>query len=549
MFKKYLPLIIIFVIALFLRFYKLGNFRCLNWDEASFGYNAYSILKTGNDEYGVKLPLQFKSVGDYKAPLYIYLSVPVIKILGLNEFSVRFFPAFLGSLCILLIFFITKELFKKEKIAYYAAFFLAISPWHLQFTKAGADVGVGTFFTLLGIYGFIKGSKGLKFGYLLTAIGFAGSIYSYFAERLFVPLLILALLINFRKEIAKTKKNFILAILAGLLLLTPIVPSLVSSGHEEKILKTTIFGYVRTEEYINKIKKEDNSNILYFLYHTSIFENSWGALNHYLNHFSPSFLFMEGVKADPRQFIVNMGMLYLYDLPLILIGLFYMIKRKEKNRKLIIYWLLLAPIPAAITKDLFSARRSFNMVYPLLILSAYGFDILLVWMKKLSSNLRYMLYFFGFAIFCYLFSFYLLSYYVLTPPQGYAGPAGWHCGYKELVSYVNKIKEDRKVVVDTTYQGPYIFFLFYEKYNPADYQKQARLVQESSSSLGEGAGYDNYIFKSIYWPVDRGDTKTIFAGPEERLPQKDLLKGEVEILDSINFPDGKEAFKVVKTLK
>lgn len=548
MLKKYLPLIIIFTIALFLRFYKLGNFRCLNWDEASFGYNAYSILKTGRDEYGVKFPLQFKSVGDYKAPLYIYLSVPVIKILGLNEFSVRFLPALLGSLCIILIFFITKELFKKERIAYFAAFFLAISPWHIQFTKAGADVGVGTFFTLLGIYGFIKGAKGSKYGYLFTAIGFAGAIYSYFAERLFIPLLILGSLIHFRKEIAKTKKNFLIAIFAGLLLLAPIVPSLVSSGHEEKILKTTIFGYLRSEEYITQIKEEDNSNILYFLYHTSIFENSWGALNHYFNHFSPSFLFMEGVKADPRQFIVNMGMLYLFDLPFILIGLFYMVKRKEKNKNLIIYWLLLAPIPAAITKDLFSARRSFNMVYPLLILSAYGFDTLVDWVKKLSKRYQYILITFGLGVFCYLFSFYLVSYYVLTPPKGYAGPAGWHCGYKELVSYINKVKGNNKVIVDTTYQGPYIFFLFYEKYNPADYQRQARLIQESSNSLGEGAGYDNYTFKSIYWPDDRSLPNTIFAGPEERLPEKDLLDGKVEILESINFSDGKEAFKIVKTL-
>jgi len=549
MFKKYFPLIIVFIVALFLRFYRLSDFRCLNWDEASFGYNAYSILKTGKDEYGIKLPLQFKSVGDYKAPLYIYLSVPVIKILGLNEFSVRFMPALLGSLCIIVFYFITKELFNKERISLLAALFLAISPWHIQFTKAGADVGVGTFFTLLGIYGFIKGTKGLKFGYFLSAIGFVGSIYSYFAERLFVPLIAVYLLVHFRKEVIKTKKNFIIAIFLGLLLLIPIVPSLISGGHEEKILKTTIFGYQRSKEYLNRIKEEDNSKLLYFLYHTSVFENGWGALNHYFNHFSPSFLFLEGVKEDPRQFVSNMGMLYLFDLPFILIGIFYMVKKKEKHLRLILAWLLLAPIPAAITKDLSSARRSFNMVYPLLIISSYGLDVVIDWVSRLSKRIRITLTVLGLAVFVYLVSFYLVSYYILTPPKGYPGPSGWFCGYKGLVSYINKIKGDKTVVVDTSYQGPYIFFLFYEKYDPASYQKQARLVQESVNSLGEGAGYDNYIFKAIYWPEDRGSTNTIFAGPEERLPQKDLLKGEVEILNSINFPDGKEAFKVVKTIR
>ena len=549
MFKKYFPLIVIFVIAIFLRFYKLGTFRCLNWDEASFGYNAYSILKTGRDEYGVKLPLQFKSVGDYKAPLYIYLSVPVIKVLGLNEFSVRFMPAFLGSLCIILFYFLTKELFNKERIGLIAALMLAISPWHLQFTKAGADVGVGTFFTLLGIYGFIKGTKGSKWGYLFSAVGFAGSIYSYFAERLFVPLVALFLLFCFKKEIKKTKNNFLIAILAGLLLIVPIVPSLVSGGHEEKILKTTIFGYQRSDEYIQKIKEEDKSVVLYSLYHTDIFENGWGALNHYFNHFSPSFLFSEGVEEDPRQFIFNMGMLYLFDIPLILIGIYQIIRKKEKYLMIIVAWLLIAPIPAAITKDLVSARRSFNMIYPLLIISAYGLSMMIDWLKNQSKKVQIIFKVSGIGIFVFLFSYYLLSYYILTPPKGYAGPSGWHCGYKELVSYINEIKEDKKVVIDTTYQGPYIFFLFYEKYDPAKYQSQARLVQESKNSLGEGAGYDNYTFKSIYWPGDRGDLNTIFVGPEERLPQKDLLKTEVEILNSIYFLDGKEAFKVVRTLR
>lgn len=546
--KKYIPLTLIFILALILRFYKLDNFRCLNWDEASFGYNAYSILLTGKDEYGVKLPLQFKSVGDYKAPLYIYLMVPVIKVLGLNEFSVRFLPALLGSLCIILFYFITQELFMKEKLSSVAAFFLAVSPWHIQFTRAGADVGVATFFTLLGILGFIRGARAVRWGYILAAIGFVGSIYTYFAERLFIPLIAVFLFFFFLKKIIKTKKSITIGIIAGLLLLVPIVPSLVSGGHEEKILKTTVFGYQRSEEYIKQIKKEDKSEILYYLYHTSIFENGWGAVNHYLNHFSPSFLFLKGVSEDPRQFISNMGMMYLYDLPLILIGLYFLLKSKERMKYLIFGWLLVAPIPAAITKDLVSARRSLDMLYPLLILSALGFVTIWERLMKLDKIQKIISISVISGILIYSISFYLVSYYVFTPPQGYAGPAGWSCGYKELVTYVDKIKDPtEKIIVDTSYQGPYIFFLFYEKYNPAGYQKQARLVQDSPNSLGEGAGYDNYIFRPIYWPADRGLPNTIFAGPPERLPEKDIQKGQSELLNTIYFPDGKEAFRIVKT--
>lgn len=540
--KKYLVLAVIFIVALTLRFYNLGGFRCLNWDEASFGYNAYSVLKTGADEYGIHLPLQFKSVGDYKAPLYIYLTVPVIKVLGLTEFSVRFWPALLGSLSVIVLFFMVKELFNDRRLALLSSFFLAVSPWHIQFTKAGADVGVAAFFTLLGIYGFIRGAGGAKWGYILTALGFSASIYGYFAQRLFVPLIVLFLLFFYRREIVKTKKSFLTGLIIGIILIAPIVPSLMSGGHEEKILKTTIFGYQRSAEYLNLITGEDNSKILYYLFHSGIFENSWTALNHYLNHFSPSFLFFEGVAGDPRQFVYRMGVMYLFDLPLILIGLYSLLKSKKKIKYLILGWLLLAPIPAAITKDQVSARRSFDMVYPILILSAYG--ALAVW-QRIGKSLKVAL----IGVLIYSVIFYLVSFYVFTPPLGYKGPAGWSCGYKELVSFMQPFKTGGgEIIVDTSYQGPYIFFLFFERYDPAGYQKQARLVQENPNSLGEGAGYDKYSFRPIYWPRDRCSLDRIFAGPPERLPEGDLKSGEVEILGRVYFPDGEEAFRVVKTV-
>ena len=43
---------------------------------------AYSILKTGRDEYGSPFPLLFRSFDDYKAPIPVYLLVPVFKFFG-----------------------------------------------------------------------------------------------------------------------------------------------------------------------------------------------------------------------------------------------------------------------------------------------------------------------------------------------------------------------------------------------------------------------------------------------------------------------------------
>ena len=68
----------------------------LLWDEAALGYNAYSILETGRDEYGQILPIIFKSFGDYKPGFYVYLTLPFIKVFGLNELSVRLPSIILG---------------------------------------------------------------------------------------------------------------------------------------------------------------------------------------------------------------------------------------------------------------------------------------------------------------------------------------------------------------------------------------------------------------------------------------------------------------------
>ncbi|KKR58602.1 MAG: hypothetical protein UT96_C0002G0005 [Candidatus Woesebacteria bacterium GW2011_GWC2_40_30] len=98
--KIFYPVILGLIVALafFLRIYKVTSIPpSLNWDEVSIGYNAYSILKTSKDEWGVKFPLNFKSYGEYKLPAQIYASIPGIAVFGLNEFGVRITPVIYGK--------------------------------------------------------------------------------------------------------------------------------------------------------------------------------------------------------------------------------------------------------------------------------------------------------------------------------------------------------------------------------------------------------------------------------------------------------------------
>src|SRR3989344_6108180 len=100
--KKILLYSLIIALASFLRFWNLSNQPPgLTWDEAAIGYNAYSVLKTGKDEFGVRFPLIFKSFGDYKPGLYVYLTVPPVAVFGLSEFAVRFPSALFGTVAVL----------------------------------------------------------------------------------------------------------------------------------------------------------------------------------------------------------------------------------------------------------------------------------------------------------------------------------------------------------------------------------------------------------------------------------------------------------------
>src|SRR5258708_17886240 len=133
--RRFVIILLILLAALFLRIYRIdSNPPGLTPDEASLGYNAYSILKTGKDEYGTFLPLIFKSFGDYKPGLYIYFTAPFVAVFGLNETSVRLPSVVAGTITVFLVYLVTKELFGKEKLSLIAMAVAAFNPWLIYFS-------------------------------------------------------------------------------------------------------------------------------------------------------------------------------------------------------------------------------------------------------------------------------------------------------------------------------------------------------------------------------------------------------------------------------
>ncbi len=154
----YILLGLILAIAIVLRVYKIDSIPpSLSWDEAAVGYNAWTIANFGKDEWGRFFPLTFTSFRDDKQPIHVYVTALSVKLLGLSEFSTRLPSAIFGILSVLMIFFLAFALFKNYVISLFAAFFIAISPYSIHFSRQNHELNFAFFLFMLSLYLFLKG--------------------------------------------------------------------------------------------------------------------------------------------------------------------------------------------------------------------------------------------------------------------------------------------------------------------------------------------------------------------------------------------------------
>ena len=189
------------------RLYKISEIPAsVYWDEASIGYNAYSIAETGRDEWGKFLPIHFRAFGEFKLPVYIYATVASVKLFGLNEFALRF-PAVLFALGVIIAaYLLAKKISGDSTVGLFSSFFLSISPWFFIFSRTGYEATAGLMFYMLGIYIFLEQNK--KSWYILiSVISFILSAYSYNSFRIVAPITILLLILWNIKDLKNTIKS------------------------------------------------------------------------------------------------------------------------------------------------------------------------------------------------------------------------------------------------------------------------------------------------------------------------------------------------------
>lgn len=540
--KKFLLLFLILILAAILRLYQLDRFPVgLTWDEAALGYNAYSILKTAKDEYGQVIPLVFKSFGDWKPGFYVYLTVPSIWLLGLNEMAVRLPSAVAGIATVALVYFFTWEFFRNRLLAHLTALSLAVIPWHIHFSRGAWEANVAVFLTLLGIYCFYRS------WFYFSAFSFGLSVLTYQGSKMIVPLMILGLAVFFRKELKAGGWRSGILTLAILVLLS--LPAAVSgfSGGGGRLKVMSLFSYSRPPSEINQILNEDRGSRLDFvLFHNDPLYFARGILGRYFNHFSGKFLFFEGDWSNLRHSVPYLGVLSYFNLIFVLIGVYHLAQKKSREEKFLWYWLLVSPLPAALSRDSIQAVRSLGMVIPLAIIAGAGLYQVILWIRRYHPFIRRACYLL--LVTCYLFNLalYLDLYYVHYPRQS---SKDFLSAYKATVDKVSNLASRyQRIVFSQKWGQPYIFWLFYTQYPPEKYQKTAKLVESAVGDVGSVNFLDNIEFRPIYWPADRGKEKTLFIGGEYELPLNDIDPDQARLLFEEKFADGQIAFRVVETL-
>ncbi len=541
-------LLFILLVGFVIRAYSLSNVpNGFHADEAAFGYNAYSILQTGKDEYGEVLPLIIRSFDDYKGALYVYLTVPSVAFLGLTEFAVRLPTAVFGVLFILLSYLLSFKLTKDKKISLLTSLLIAINPLSVFLSRVQSDPLVSIFLVLFGFYTFLLWIEGdRKHWILLSVFTWIASIYTYPSPRVLLPVLFASILFFYYKKISLSKKR----ILVLALLTVFLIDFFVIIGASQRLKQLSIFNApIVTLPMEESIREDANNNVLITrFFHNKIIAHSLAVGKNYFDYFTPDFLFLKGGQPD-REKIPGVGILYLVELPFLLYGLYLGFRNKEKWGKLSIFLILSFPFALSFAVDESpNVHRYYINIFFLELLVSLGIIDFFYNLKVKHRLYHKPTLFLLAAVFILNFLYFTHQLFVHQPVH-----QPWYRGYayKELVSELEKIeKKYKKIIFTKANSSPYIYLLFFKKYDPKVYQKKG------SPRDFDYKGFDNYVFVPEDCPLGfhtdkfgklivRGEEDTLYINKGScPIPPK-----SVRLIKVVNWKDNNPAFSIIEKIK
>lgn len=549
--EKYIPLIFLIVaiaLGIATRYYKLGEAPAgLYLDEAGQGYSAYSILKTGKDEFGKAYPFVFRSFTDFKTPVYIYMLVPLIPIFGLTKFTIRFPSFFFSILTLPLIYYLLAKITPKkyaQPLAILTTMLLAISPWHILFGRTNFECNVALFFFLAGVYFFYEGLKKPK-RLLISALAFAVAIPAYHSQRIITPLIMLVLFIKHRKILlGESHKKYLLSgMLLGFLISIPTISVMFTPGFLARAGGLNIFNFARQlpAGYISSY-----GGIFAFIVNNNIFLSIREFLALYISYLSPRNMFILG-DYGPRSSFPELSTFFVWQFPFYIYGLYILFKNKKLKelRFFTIALFLISPIPAAVTRDPYSTIRALPLVIPQLIIISLGIvETIRLIKPKLFKTIAYCL-----MPIALIYSLAQLYSSVIVLNEYYRAKY-WNYGWEEVVENINNLDANLPITVDIARNEPYIQLLFFLKHDPATYQKENFEVSPdeyySNMTRINERKVGNIITRHIDWKRDLA-IEQYLIGDALAISDNQILEHNMELISEVIYPDESVAFRIVRT--
>lgn len=491
-----------------------AGFYC---DEAGNLYNAASILRTGRDETGTRLPLYVWSFDtSYKNPVFIYASMLPVALFGPTPFAARFTAAAFGLGAVVAVYFLGRAL-GGTLVGVLAALFLAVTPWHIHFSRIAFELIAFPTLFLIGACGLVRFLDGRRtLPWAAAALGL--SLYAYVPAKMFVPAFTGIFALLFRRELWHRRREAI----AGLTVLAAVAAPVIAFD---------ITNRERSTQYAREMTllTEDT---------TAVAKLNQLAAN-YRHFYSPSFLLRDG---DPvtRHSVRHHGELLAVTAPLLLLGLVAIAANPSRRRLLIIVWLALYPLAGAlIRREVPSASRGIIGVPAFALLAAVGADWIwrhsgLLGRRRLRTGVIRGVLAGALLILLGAQTIRYWRLYTETYPLYSARHfTGFQYGHREVVDYflAHYDDYDRMILTTSLSNQPEMFLRLFAglRWPPTD----AAPPFERPAKIDRGTIHELHLYEP--------GKRLLFAV----VPRDLLYLADYEVLEVIRAPDGSAAFLIV----
>jgi 4-amino-4-deoxy-L-arabinose transferase-like glycosyltransferase len=527
----------IIIAAFILRFWQLGSIpEGFHSDEAAYGYNAYSLLKTGKDEYGKLFPLILKSFGDYKGAIYAYLIIPFIYLFGLNEWAVRAPSAVFGVLFVILTYSIANRLSKNRSVAIVSMLLAALSPVGIFLSRVQSDPLVCVYFFYLGFYCWLLWESIRKIPYIfLSILCILISFYVYPSTRLFaIPFL---LFIGIRFWPVWNKRVRLVAIVSFVSMSLVVVGMLLSTAGT-RFEQISVFSKEGVQLSLEEKIREDGAMggtlLVTRVFHNKVIAYGQFFVDNFASYISYDFLFRRA-SQPLREQVPDMGVLLLVELPFLLIGIFAAFRKRLSWAKTSLMWFLLVPaILSVVSEESPNIHRFFLAVIPIHLLVALGIQ---VFYKSIRTQYRVLAVVLLSLVFIVNEGYFLHQLFIHQPMHN---PIFRNNSEKEVAASLKELYPTYDVIVS---QKMLEQMLFYWPVDPATYQK------DGSPRDFENARYKKFLFVSDACPSYLNNV-TVKAISGQRTLYVDLGQCQVtkntKVIKTIPYRNTLTAFRLVE---